>query len=416
MHAPRSENLFRQNAIDALGTRHDGRPVARMPRPWLWLAGLCTVFVLAAFCFALTTEYARKESVRGWLVAEPGVVSLAHGDYVTVASIARMAGERVRKGEPVLMLSEDVVTGDGPGSSHHVLQQLQRQLVAVERRELLLREQLAADRRALAEQIRGIDDEVAAVFRQRRVQGERVTRKQERLEALQTSRVRGAITKHELEQQQDSLDVLQQTVARLQQEADALRRERAELLAQQERLATEVERGIARLAAERSELRQRMVAFERRRALTLYSPIDGIVTTIDVVPGTTVRPQQQLASIIPAGAALVAEVYVPSRAAGMIERGQAVQLRYDAFPHEHFGAAHGVVEAVAGFVSLPGDLPGATGLREAAYKVRIRLAANDVEDENGRYALRPGMALAAEIVLERRSLMDWLLGPLLARL
>ena len=87
-----------------------------------------------------------------------------------------------------------------------------------------------------------------------------------------------------------------------------------------------------------------------------------------------------------------------------------------AFPHQQFGTARGEVAAVAGFVSLPGDMPVASGLREAAYKVRLRVADNHVEDSHGRYALRPGMALAAEIVLESRSLADWCLAPLRARL
>jgi membrane fusion protein len=100
----------------------------------------------------------------------------------------------------------------------------------------------------------------------------------------------------------------------------------------------------------------------------------------------------------------------------MIKPGQPVRLLYDAFPHQRFGVARGTVDAVAGFVSLPGDMPAASGLREAAYKVTIRLASDHVEDDNGRYALRPGMALAAEIVLESRSLAAWLLAPLQAGL
>ena len=146
------------------------------------------------------------------------------------------------------------------------------------------------------------------------------------------------------------------------------------------------------------------------------SPIDGTVATTDVIPGSTVRPQQILASIIPEQSSLVAEVYVPSRAAGMIKPGQPVRLLYDAFPHQRFGVASGAVDAVAGFVSLPGDMPAASGLREAAYKVTILLASDHVEDRHGRYALRPGMSLAAEIVLESRSLAEWLLVPLRAGL
>ena len=80
MRGPRQENLFRQNAIDALATRFDGRPVAVMPRPWLWLTMICGAFFLAAAYFLWAVDYARKETVRGWIVCVPGVVSLSHSD------------------------------------------------------------------------------------------------------------------------------------------------------------------------------------------------------------------------------------------------------------------------------------------------------------------------------------------------
>jgi membrane fusion protein len=148
----------------------------------------------------------------------------------------------------------------------------------------------------------------------------------------------------------------------------------------------------------------------------MRSPVDGTLATVDVVAGSTVRPQQLLATIVPEQSSLAADVYVPSRAVGMVQPGQAVRLLYDAFPHQQFGTAPGEVAAVAGFVSLPADMPVASGLREAAYKVRIHVADKHVEDAQGRYALRPGMALAAEIVLESRSLADWLFAPVRSRL
>jgi membrane fusion protein len=163
-------------------------------------------------------------------------------------------------------------------------------------------------------------------------------------------------------------------------------------------------------------LRQRIAGQDEQRSLTVRSPLDGTLATLDVVAGSTIRPQQLLATVVPRDSVLVAEVYVPSRAVGMVRPGQVVRLLYDAFPHQQFGAARGQVAAIAGFVSLPGEMPGVAGQREASYKVRIRIADDYVRDGQGRFALRPGMALAAEIILERRSLTDWFLGPLRARL
>ena len=410
------DNLFRQNAIDALMTSVEGRPVAVMPRPWLWLTLFCGAFVAVAAGFLVVADYARKETVRGWLASSPGVVSLSNSEYAMVASVAREAGDFVRRGDPVVVLSEEAVQGEEPGSVAEVLRQLRKQLAATHRREALIREQFDVDHRALDDQVRGLDDEIQAVALQRRAQAVRVQRKAETQSGLEEAFARGAIAKNELRRRRDELLVMQQAAVRLRQESDSLHRERQGLLAAQVRLGTDLEHSVTTLEAERGELRQRIAAHERQRSLVLHSPIDGTIATAEVAPGSTVRPQQTLVSIIPERSVLVAELYVPSRAAGMIKPGQAVRLLYDAFPHQQFGAANGTVDAVAGFVSLPGDRPAASGLREAAYKVTIRLESDHVEHGSVRYALRPGMALAAEIILESRSLGEWLLAPLLARL
>ena len=387
-----------------------------MPKPWAWLTIFCTTFAISAFWFLWHVEYARKETVRGWLVAEPGVVRLAHDDFATVANLDRAAGDKVRQGDPIVRLSSKVTLGNGTDSVLMALMNLHEQLASVDEREGLAREQFGADYEAFGGQLQGLDNEIDALVSQQREQGGRVQRNDERLRSLQVAYERGAIAKIDLLRQQDELAAMQQLVARLRQEANALSRKREELLAARERLGIEFERRLALLNTERGELRQRIARHEEQRSVSVQSPIDGTLATLDVVAGSSIRPQQLLATVVPENSLLVADVYVPSRAVGMVRPGQTVRLLYDAFPHQQFGTARGEVAAVAGFVSLPGDMPVASGLGEAAYKVRLRVADNHVEDSQGRYALRPGMALAAEIVLERRSLADWFLAPLRARL
>ena len=416
MQARQTENLFRQNAINALASRLDGRPIALMPKPWVWLALFCATFVLIAGSFLWHVEYARKETVRGWLVVEPGVVRLAHSDFATVASIDRVAGDPIRQGDAIVRLTSKVTLGDGTDAVLLALRNLEEQQAGVDGRAGLAREQFGADHRALEAQLLRLDREIDALDSQQREQGGRVQRSAKRLQDLESTLKRGAIAKVDVARQRDEVAMMQQSVARLRQERNALGRKRNELLATQERLGIELERRLALLDTERGELQHRIARHEQQRSLSVRSPVNGTLATVDVVAGSSLRPQQLLATVVPENASLVADVYVPSRAVGMVRPGQTVRLRYDAFPHQQFGTARGEVAAVAGFVSLPGDMPVVSGLREAAYKVRIHVTDDHVEDAQGRYALRPGMALAAEIVLESRSLADWFLAPMRARL
>lgn len=362
--------------------------------------------------FAWTHDYARKESVRGWLVSEPGIVRLTHGASATVERVVRHAGDTVRSGDPILYLSSTTSLGNGEGAARQILEQLHKEIAETEVRESIAQQKYERDHSALTLQVDGIDAELLVLGSQEDEQRARVGLNADKLARLQVAYESGAISELDFLRHQDELATLQQSLRRLQQERERVRRERQQIVASLDSAGVERDRGLSSIRSARSELRQRITTQEERRLLTLKSPIDGTLATLDLVAGTTVRPQQLLATVLPRNFELAADVYIPSRAIGLVRPGQEVRLRYDAFPHQQFGMADGRVESITGFVLLPGDVPPTFGMREAAYKARISVRSDHVVDAAGRYALRPGMLLAAEVLLERRSVAGWLLASL----
>ena len=110
---------------------------------------------------------------------------------------------------------------------------------------------------------------------------------------------------------------------------------------------------------------------------------------------------------------LRARVFVPSRSDGFLRVGLGVRLLYDAFPHQRFGSFPGTVTALSSHASAPSDL-GELSLREPVFEATVALASDTVSAYGETIPLRSGMGLRADIVLERRSLMEWLLEPLFA--
>ncbi|NQV87897.1 MAG: HlyD family efflux transporter periplasmic adaptor subunit, partial [Woeseiaceae bacterium] len=166
------------------------------------------------------------------------------------------------------------------------------------------------------------------------------------------------------------------------------------------------------LRARRTQLSQQIGEQESRRLTVVISPVSGIIAAVEVSAGNAIAPQQLLMTILPAKMNLAAEIYVPSKAAGFVRPGQLVRIAYDAFPQQKFGTFEGRVERVSDFVLLPGEIPQTFPLREATYKVRVEISDAVIATSLGTMGLRPGMLLAAEIVLEKRNLADWLLEPL----
>jgi membrane fusion protein len=168
------------------------------------------------------------------------------------------------------------------------------------------------------------------------------------------------------------------------------------------------------LEQRRSELQQNLVQEEARADLELRAPIDGVVTNIAASRGDSVAAGAALATILPRGAGLHALLVVPTRAIGFIETGNPVVLRYDAFPFQRFGQYRGRVTGVGRTVLAPGEHAGSLVAREPVYRIEVALDAQHVKSGAQEFPLRAGMLVSADILLERRTVFEWVFEPVLA--
>jgi membrane fusion protein len=143
--------------------------------------------------------------------------------------------------------------------------------------------------------------------------------------------------------------------------------------------------------------------------------LPGRVAAVPVERGQTLAPGATIAIVTPLNSPLEAELYTPSRSAGFVRVGQEVRLMYQAFPHQKFGTGKGTVTAISRTVLAPSEvsIPGVV-VQEPVFRVRVRLERPNVQAYGETTALQPGMLLNADVVIDRRSLLEWLLDPLYA--
>lgn len=211
--------------------------------------------------------------------------------------------------------------------------------------------------------------------------------------------------------------------ATLAHELMALRSELAQTASQWDADAAQLDRALALLD-------QEMIENAARRRQQIVAPQPGTITAIHLPLGATVQAGQTVATLSPhatidAGAAtspLEAHLYAPSRAAGFVAPGQAVWIRFDAFPYQKFGMARGEVVEVAATPVLPDDLPPGQAqalLRSARgaeplYRIRVRLKSGEGDSRVTFRALKTGMGLQADVVQDMRRVWEWVLEPLLS--
>lgn len=150
-------------------------------------------------------------------------------------------------------------------------------------------------------------------------------------------------------------------------------------------------------------------------AEVLQAPANGIVSSVLVHAGEAVQPGQTLVSVMPAHSALQAQLLVPSSAIGFVHQGTPVVLHYQAFPYQKFGVQHGTVTDVSRSALTPAEVTALLGQnppREPMYRVKVQLASQSVEAYGKRHTLLPGMALTADLLLDRRRMIEWIFEPL----
>jgi membrane fusion protein len=93
-----------------------------------------------------------------------------------------------------------------------------------------------------------------------------------------------------------------------------------------------------------------------------------------------------------------------------------VLLRHLAYPHQKFGSHRARVLAVSRNPLLPGELGYAPpdGSREPVYRIKVALDSQSVAAYGRNEPLQAGMQVEADILLDRRRLIEWIFEPLLS--
>ncbi len=130
--------------------------------------------------------------------------------------------------------------------------------------------------------------------------------------------------------------------------------------------------------------------------------------------GLAADPAVPLLAIVPTGSVLQAELLVPARAIGFVKPGQTVRLAYEAFPFQRFGLHGGRVVTVSRNLLRPAELIAPIAIAEPSYRVIVALDRQSVPAFGQDFPLGPDMTLKADIVLDRRSLLEWVFEPLIS--
>ncbi|KVN81589.1 anibiotic ABC transporter [Burkholderia ubonensis] len=411
-----TDTLFREEALDATKHKLMGTVSLYSP-PYRWLMiSAATTLTLAVVVFLVFGTYTKRERVVGQLLPAKGLLTVAPPMMGTVVDTRVREGQTVAAGAELMAISAEVATELG-GTREVVARQLEFQRSRL-KTDLTSQSQLSREaQRGLRAREAVLNDQLAQIALQKTQRMRQAELAQRQLEKLQSMREQGYVSNSQVEQQEAALLDAQarlQDLARqrldVEQQLDHIRQQLRELPFNARNQHNDIERKLA-------EVDQSIAENEARRMIILRAPQASVVAALLAKPGQVVIAGQSLASLLPQGAQLEARLMVPSRAIGFVRPGARVVLRYEAYPFQKFGQQFGRVTEVSRTALTPqevANLTGRTDVREQLYRVVVALDRQDIVAYGKREALRPGMAIEADVLIDKRRLIEWVLEPLYA--
>jgi membrane fusion protein len=141
--------------------------------------------------------------------------------------------------------------------------------------------------------------------------------------------------------------------------------------------------------------------------------MDGVVSTALIADGQSVVAGQPLFTIAPMNESLIVRLLVPARAAASVKAGLDVKLVFRAYPQEKFGEFIAHVDSVSDTPSLPTEIAQMYTLSEPVFIATASLPP-ELRSASGQILkIKAGMLADALVPIERRTVLEWLLEPIL---
>ncbi|QRM20436.1 HlyD family type I secretion periplasmic adaptor subunit [Dechloromonas sp. TW-R-39-2] len=156
-------------------------------------------------------------------------------------------------------------------------------------------------------------------------------------------------------------------------------------------------------------------ADKRNQLVVLNSPADAVVLEIaKLSTGSVARAAEPMFTLVPIGGDLEAEVKIDSADIGYIKVGDAAHVKLDAYPFQRHGGLEGALSTISED-AFRREADPSSGM-EAFYTSRVRLSQTRLRKMPEQARLLPGMTLTAEIVVGKRSIISYLIWPLVRAL
>ena len=397
-------------------------PAIRHRQP---LTGSRLIIVASAFAFLLFLAWASVAHIdevtqgQGRVIPSSKLQIITASEPATVQELLVRSGQRVRRGQLLARL-------DNPSS-----RQVQAETESLQQRA----SRLTAEGAGTATELSGEEAMLSAVRRQAlssRIAALNASAEQRRREAAEAVATINSLSRS-LQLAQENVDRLaplaakrivpQTELATAQREAVDLQGRIAAAREQQGRALAAVREAQAQASEagfgfrqealnERSQVREKLAvnaeSLRGARGQELRSPVDGVVNDVQVTTiGAFVQPGQKVMEVVPLDDKLLVETRVKPSDIAFIKVGDRALVKVTAYDFSIYGGLDGRV------VQVSADSIYDEQQKEAYFTVIVETDKSYLATSGHRLPITPGMMTDTQIITGRKSVLTYLLKPVL---
>ncbi len=408
-----SSNLFRRASLERQRQRFLGKVLLAGPASTPYVVAAAGLILAVLIALTVVVQIPAKLHAPGVLLPVGGLTRVSAQEAGVVGDVLAKSGDMVVQGQPLMTLLVDRRLVDGAGSYETRAESVSRQRNLLDRiREEELKshdsrlEALRVRRNTLRQRLQSLKERLANAKRQEDL----AESEYRRLDSLAPA---GYAARREVEAAELRLLQVRGTWQQLQAELNQTRFEATHV---DQELDTERHAFLARdlsLVSDSERLRDRQVELRSLAQRTIVAPVSGRLADVLVSAGEAISAGVAVASMHQPDSAMEARLYLSSLVAGRAQAGQETILKLPTFPSRQFGVLRGSIMELTSSPVDPRSVSLVPNLAAPVYEARVRLHSQHMSAMGREWPLRPGLSIEGTIIESRRTLISWLLEPLI---
>lgn len=373
------------------------------------LAYGASLAVIALSVFAFIVQVDIKKDVVCEIVS-PGEVKV-EGMNGLIGEVFVAGGDRVKAGQPLFVVERDIsLTSDGKTRRGFVDEDREQRLNTIESLATNKRKELESRIASFKTVLQNRRQEQVLLETQITEATNHVMDGEKTLARLKS--VADYVVADRIEQAQG--DLTQRRIALSQRQAQ--RQQISSDIANTNNSLEEARRALVSLESEVGRDRQGVQAeYEKNRStMTVSAPMDGVVSFSQAMVGRNIKAEDVVMAISAEGPrSLQAALRIPSRERGFVKEGQPVRLKFDAFPYARFGTMEVQIDSISrNTIVRQAPSPMAQNQQGDEYMAYAQLPQDFFAAHNERHQILPGMRATASVLVERRTIAEWVIPAL----